>query len=58
MVIKKVSHSDQSCGVHPKPFGNVVGSPAVHATDSVEDLGGGGGGGGGSYDPLSLTSQS
>ena len=47
-----------SCGVHPKPFGNVVGSPAVPATDSVADLGGGGGGGGGSYDPLSLTSQS
>ena len=34
-----------SCGVHPKPFGNVVGSPAVPATDSVADLGGGGGGG-------------
>ena len=45
--------------MHPKPFGNVVGSPAVPATDSVADLGGGGGGGGGgSYDPLFLTSQS
>ena len=45
MVIKKVSHGDQgsvkewSCGVHPKPFGNVVGSPAVPATDSMADLG-------------------